>query len=197
MKAKLDYKKRKSIIIGLITTIIAIIAISGSVAFIKGNRNASAKMNENNITENTITSSTENNGNQDDTINNNVESAISNENTNNNTENQSGATEIENSSNTTNLVQNNGSRQQNNTQSTTNSSRTNDSNSPSREYTQTTIIPNGGEERLVSEEEKIGWRPITVSAKTAVAEIDLVELNIESHKLSYINNDSTNDEPIH
>ena len=197
MKAKLDYKKRKSIIIGLITTIIAIIAISGSVAFIKGNRNASAKMNENNITENTITSSTENNGNQDDTINNNVESAISNENTNDNTENQSGATEIENSSNTTNLVQNNGSRQQNNTQSTTNSSRTNDSNSPSREYTQTTIIPNGGEERLVSEEEKIGWRPITVSAKTAVAEIDLVELNIESHKLSYINNDSINDEPIH
>ena len=203
MKAKVNYKKRRNIIIGLIAAVVAVIAIGGSVAFIKGNRSASATMEENNISENANANananSTENNENQTDNVSNNAESTTSIENgeINNNTNNQNGTDGVRNNSRATSLSQNSGDAQRNNTQSRANSASTNNSNVPNREYIQTTIIPNGGEERLVSEDEKIGWRPITVSAKTAVAEIDLVEPNIESHKLSYINDDSTNDEPIH
>ena len=174
MKAKVNYKKRRNIIIGLIAAVVAVIAIGGSVAFIKGNRSASATMEENNISENANANananSTENNENQTDNVSNNAESTTSIENgeINNNTNNQNGTDGVRNNSRATSLSQNSGDAQRNNTQSRANSASTNNSNVPNREYIQTTIIPNGGEERLVSEDEKIGWRPITVSAKTAV-----------------------------
>ena len=44
LKAKINYKSRKTIIIIAIAVILVIAAIAGTVAFIKGNNNAAAAM---------------------------------------------------------------------------------------------------------------------------------------------------------
>ena len=47
LKAKLNYKSRKNIIIIAIAAILLLVAIAGTVAFIKSNSDASAAMTEN------------------------------------------------------------------------------------------------------------------------------------------------------
>ena len=45
LKARINYKSKKTIIIISVALVLLIAAITGTVAFVKGNRNASAAVN--------------------------------------------------------------------------------------------------------------------------------------------------------
>ena len=198
MKSKMNYKSKRNLIIGLIAAVIVIAAIVGTVAYIKGNTSSQAAMEENNIENSQISNNidkntvTDNGGGTGPVVtpadNGNEGSTTEQQGNNDNANNTPANVNTNNDNNTTTNTNNAGGN---------NGTQTGKTNTPSKEYVQKTIIPNGGEERLVSEDEKMSWRPITVSAKTATADINVVKPQIESHKLAFINDDDINDEPIH
>ena len=203
MKAKINYKSRKTIIIIAIAVILVIAAIAGTVAFIKGNNNAAAAMPEDEQT--TIGDAQNNNGgdaNQND--------GNPSENPSDNPQTELPAVEADNNGTTT---EGNGATVTGNddTTGTTNGGTTTNGNGtgattgtttgtagtgatvPNQDYTQTTtvITENPWETKT------IGWSPLSISAYTAAANLGINKPELSTEKLAYVQGDSLTKAPVH
>ena len=203
MKAKINYKSRKTIIIIAIAVILVIAAIAGTVAFIKGNNNAAAAMPEDEQT--TIGDAQNNNGgdaNQSD--------GNPSENPSDNPQTELPAVDANNNGTTT--AGNDGTVTGNNdTTGTTNGGTTTNGNGtgattgtttgtagtgatvPNQDYTQTTtvITENPWETKT------IGWSPLSISAYTAAANLGINKPELSTEKLAYVQGDSLTEAPVH
>ena len=192
MKARINYKSRKTIIITCVIAVLLIAAVTGTVAFIKGNNNAAAAMPDDNEQVN-LNNGNSNNGDtpqENDNQNNgeNVEPNLNGDQNNSTTNN--GA----NNSNTTNQNTNNGTTTAGTTTGTTTTGN-NGANVPNQDYTQTTVIP-GRDNVLVEQNTKIGWSPISVAAYIATANLNIHKPNLELQKYAYLDGDSLEELPI-
>ena len=177
MKAKIDYKSKKNIIIAIIALVVVIAAIILGVAFIKGNDSATAAVPDE--ISNTETSDNADSGESNtnevntetpiDENTENVETPVDNE-TNNGTANTGNST-----TGTGTTGENSGT-----TTETTNP------NVPNQEYTQTTTVVTENP----WETKTIGWSPISLSAYTAAANLGINKPNIEINKTAYVNNNT-------
>ena len=192
MKARINYKSRKTIIITCVIAVLLIAAVTGTVAFIKGNNNAAAAMPDDNEQVN-LNNGNSNNGDtpqENDNQNNgeNVEPNLNGDQNNDTTNN--GA----NNSNTTNQNTNNGTTTAVTTTGTTTTGN-NGANVPNQDYTQTTVIP-GRDNVLVEQNTEIGWSPISVAAYIATANLNIHKPNLELQKYAYLDGDSLEELPI-
>lgn len=192
MKARINYKSRKTIIITCVIAVLLIAAVTGTVAFIKGNNNAAAAMPDDNEQVN-LNNGNSNNGDtpqENDNQNNgeNVEPNLNGDQNNGTTNN--GA----NNSNTTNQNTNNGTTTAGTTTGTTTTGN-NGANVPNQDYTQTTVIP-GRDNVLVEQNTKIGWSPISVATYIATANLNIHKPNLELQKYAYLDGDSLEELPI-
>ena len=192
MKARINYKSRKTIIITCVIAVLLIAAVTGTVAFIKGNNNAAAAMPDDNEQVN-LNNGNSNNGDtpqENDNQNNgeNVEPNLNGDQNNGTTNN--GA----NNSNTTNQNTNNGTTTAGTTTGTTTTGN-NGANVPNQDYTQTTVIP-GRDNVLVEQNTEIGWSPISVAAYIATANLNIHKPNLELQKYAYLDGDSLEELPI-
>ena len=192
MKARINYKSRKTIIITCVIAVLLIAAVTGTVAFIKGNNNAAAAMPDDNEQVN-LNNGNSNNGDtpqENDNQNNgeNVEPNLNGDQNNGTTNN--GA----NNSNATNQNTNNGTTTAGTTTGTTTTGN-NGANVPNQDYTQTTVIP-GRDNVLVEQNTKIGWSPISVAAYIATANLNIHKPNLELQKYAYLDGDSLEELPI-
>ena len=185
MKAKLDYKSKKTAIIVIVAVILVIVAIIGTVAFVKGNDNSTAALvGENQTSEPGENSNEETPGVEENNDNqNNEEIPIIDEN------NGQQGIDNDNQSSTTN---NNASGTANGTTNGTTTGTTN-SNVPNEEYVQTTIID--VEDVLVLEDTRIGWTPLSLSAITVSAKLGINKPDLENVKLAYVQGDSLKELP--
>ena len=154
MKARINYKSKKTIIIIAIAVVLLIAAITGTVAYIKGNNNAAAAM------ENTEVTEPANNGNDS-----NNNGGVKNPNTPN-TDNPEQIPIIDDNQNPTTPAQNGDTTT--NPETTTNQGTTTGTTTgnagttvPDTEYTQTTVVENPWKT------EDITWAPISLQAITA------------------------------
>ena len=154
MKARINYKSKKTIIIIAIAVVLLIAAITGTVAYIKGNNNAAAAM------ENTEVTEPANNGNDS-----NNNGGVENPNTPN-TDNPEQIPIIDDNQNPTTPAQNGDTTTNPGTttnQGTTTGTPTGNAGTtvPDTEYTQTTVVENPWKT------EDITWAPISLQAITA------------------------------
>ena len=154
MKARINYKSKKTIIIIAIAVVLLIAAITGTVAYIKGNNNAAAAMGNSEITE------PANNGNDS-----NNNGGVENPNTPN-TDNPEQIPIIDDNQNPTTPAQNGDTTTNPGTttnQGTTTGTTTGNAGTtvPDTEYTQTTVVENPWKT------EDITWAPISLQAITA------------------------------
>ena len=154
MKARINYKSKKTIIIIAIAVVLLIAAITGTVAYIKGNNNAAAAMENTEITE------PANNGNDS-----NNNGGVENPNTPN-TDNPEQIPIIDDNQNPTTPAQNGDTTTNPGTttnQGTTTGTTTGNAGTtvPDTEYTQTTVVENPWKT------EDITWMPISLQAITA------------------------------
>ena len=162
MKARINYKSRQTIIIMSIAVVLLIAVITGTVAFVKGNRNVAAAMkNENRQTvENSEDNSKTNTSIADNgNLNNNETENNNNGNVLPNTGENADSVDIGQNGNN---GENNGATIENDGNTST-STTTGEANVPNQEYTQTTVIP-GRENVLVEQNTEIGWSPINIRA---------------------------------
>lgn len=187
MKAKFNYKSKKTIIIIAIAAILLVAAIVGTVAFIKGNQESAAAMTGNE--EISTPADNDNNGgltgsdtqNSGDEQENPQIPTVGDEDSQTIVE-DGNATANENGGNADNNAANNNAGTTNNgtTGTTTGTTAT---TVPNQEYTQTTtIITENPWETTV-----IGWTPITVSATTATTRLNINKATLENTKLAFIN----------
>ena len=215
MKARINYKSKKTIIIISVALVLLIAAITGTVAFVKGNRNASAAVNvdsssssQNGENNNGTNAGLQNNGDQNngETVNDeeNLLNAGNNANpeeTENNLNSANTGNNGDNSSNTnggttgatTGNGSTNGTSNRNNGSSTTIT--TGGANVPNQDYTQTTVIP-GRENVLVEQNTEIGWSPISVAAYTAASRLKVHKPDLELQKYAYLDGDSLEELPV-
>ena len=154
MKARINYKSKKTIIIIAIAVVLLIAAITGTVAYIKGNNNVAAAM------ENTEVTEPANNGNDS-----NNNGGVENPNTPN-TDNPEQIPIIDDNQNPTTPAQNGDTTTNPGTttnQGTTTGTTTGNAGTtvPDTEYTQTTVVENPWKT------EDITWAPISLQAITA------------------------------
>ena len=154
MKARINYKSKKTIIIIAIAVVLLIAAITGTVAYIKGNNNAAAAM------ENTEVTEPADNGNDS-----NNNGGVENPNTPN-TDNPEQIPIIDDNQNPTTPAQNGDTTTNPGTttnQGTTTGTTTGNAGTtvPDTEYTQTTVVENPWKT------EDITWAPISLQAITA------------------------------
>lgn len=175
MKAKINYKSKKTIIIIAIAVVLLIAAITGTVAFIKGNNNAAAAM------ENTEVTEPANNGNDS-----NNNGGVENSNTPN-TDNPEQIPTIDENQNSTTPAQNGNTTTNSGTtnQGTTTGTTTGNTGTTNREYTQTTTVITENPWKT----EDITWTPISLNARTATAELP----NLDIEKIAYVHGKSTKD----
>ncbi len=197
MKAKINYKSKRTIIIAAIALVILIAAVVGTVAFIKGNRTAAAAMpNE----DNGSTAATTDNGNGGESNQNegDVVAPIIDENGGN-----AGAEDAQNADNNqpangandTTTGTTAGTTTNNGTTGTTNGrtgTTTGNSNVPNQDYTQTTtvITENPWETKT------IGWSPISIKAYTAAADLSIYKPDLDLQKYAYLDGDSLEELPV-
>ena len=215
MKARINYKSKKTIIIISVALVLLIVAITGTVAFVKGNRNASAAVNvdsssssQNGENNNGTNAGLQNNGDQNngETVNDeeNLLNAGNNANpeeTENNLNSANTGNNGDNSSNTnggttgatTGNGSTNGTSNRNNGSSTTIT--TGGANVPNQDYTQTTVIP-GRENVLVEQNTEIGWSPISVAAYAAASKLKVHKPDLELQKYAYLDGDSLEELPV-
>ena len=236
MKARIDYKSKKTITIVVIALVILIAAIVGTIAFMNGNESSKAALTDKENAGGTSVNS--NNGNSEK-INNNEQGSLVDENSNSQDEQNTDNGNEDNSQmiteNGNNITNNNSS-----TNSTTNDNDTIDNNIinagnttanrvtdannagtitsvientdnnksggmttsqttntdvPNQEYTQTTVIPGGGDLVLVSENENIGWSPLSLNALTTIANLGINKPQLESEKIAYVQGDILSESP--
>lgn len=169
MKARINYKSKKTIIIIAIAVVLLIAAITGTVAYIKGNNNAAAAM------ENTEVTEPANNGNDS-----NNNGGVENPNTPN-TDNPEQIPIIDDNQNPTTPAQNGDTTT--NPGTTTGTTTGNAGTTvPDTEYTQTTVVENPWKT------EDITWAPISLQARTETASLNINTPNLEVTKTAYVGN---------
>lgn len=165
MKARINYKSRQTIIIMSIAVVLLIATITGTVAFVKSNRNVAAAMkNENRQTVE----------NSEDNSKTNTSIADNGNLNNNETENKNNGKVLSNTGENIDSVdigqnENNGATIENDGNTST-STTTGEANVPNQEYTQTTVIP-GRENVLVEQNTEMGWSPISIKAFDIAAKL--------------------------
>ena len=208
MKARIDYKSKRNIIIISAAIVLLIAAIAGTVAFVKGNKNSAAAMTEGKTStsqndgtnaglpnsgkqgndngqsnDGTTLPTVEDNANQDGTENNVKNSSTT---TNGGTTGTNGATVGANTgANAGTAVTTTGNTTTGN----------NGANVPNQDYTQTTVIP-GRENVLVEQNTEIGWSPISVAAYTAASKLKVHKPDLELQKYAYLDGDSLEELPV-
>lgn len=183
MKARINYKSKKTIIIIAIAVVLLIAAITGTVAYIKGNNNAAAAM------ENTEVTEPANNGNDS-----NNNGGVENPNTPN-TDNPEQIPIIDDNQNPTTPAQNGDTTTNPGTttnQGTTTGTTTGNAGTtvPDTEYTQTTVVENPWKT------EDITWMPISLQAKTETTGLNINTPNLEVSKTAYVGNQEISAEPV-
>ena len=203
MKAKINYRSKKTIIIISVAVVLLIAAIVGTVAFVKGNQDAAAAMTD----DGTSTSQNDganaglpNNGDQnngDDQNNNGTTLPEVGDNTNPADSNNNGNNGSTTNSGTTGTNGANGSNTGANAGTTTGTTTTgnNGANVPNQDYTQTTVIP-GRDNVLVEQNTEIGWSPISVAAYTAASKLKVHKPDLDLQKYAYLDGDSLEELPV-
>ena len=203
MKAKINYRSKKTIIIISVAVVLLIAAIVGTVAFVKGNQDAAAAMTD----DGTSTSQNDganaglpNNGDQnngDDQNNNGTTLPEVGDNTNPADSNNNGNNGSTTNSGTTGTNGANGSNTGANAGTTTGTTTTgnNGVNVPNQDYTQTIVIP-GRDNVLVEQNTEIGWSPISVAAYTAASKLKVHKPDLDLQKYAYLDGDSLEELPV-
>ena len=203
MKAKINYRSKKTIIIISVAVVLLIAAIVGTVAFVKGNQDAAAAMTD----DGTSTSQNDganaglpNNGDQnngDDQNNNGTTLPEVGDNTNPADSNNNGNNGSTTNGGTTGTNGANGSNTGANAGTTTGTTTTgnNGANVPNQDYTQTTVIP-GRDNVLVEQNTEIGWSPISVAAYTAASKLKVHKPDLDLQKYAYLDGDSLEKLPV-
>ncbi len=203
MKARINYRSKRTIIIISIAVVLLIAAIAGTVAFVKGNKDAAAAMTD----DGTSTSQNDganaglpNNGDQnngDDQNNNGTTLPEVGDNTNPADSNNNGNNGSTTNGGTTGTNGANGSNTGANAGTTTGTTTTgnNGANVPNQDYTQTTVIP-GRDNVLVEQNTEIGWSPINVAAYTAASKLKVHKPDLDLQKYAYLDGDSLEELPV-
>jgi len=203
LKAKINYRSKKTIIIISVAVVLLIAAIVGTVAFVKGNQDAAAAMTD----DGTSTSQNDganaglpNNGDQnngDDQNNNGTTLPEVGDNTNPADSNNNGNNGSTTNGGTTGTNGANGSNTGANAGTTTGTTTTgnNGANVPNQDYTQTTVIP-GRDNVLVEQNTEIGWSPISVAAYTAASKLKVHKPDLDLQKYAYLDGDSLEELPV-
>ena len=203
MKAKINYRSKKTIIIISVAVVLLIAAIVGTVAFVKGNQDAAAAMTD----DGTSTSQNDganaglpNNGDQnngDDQNNNGTTLPEVGDNTNPADSNNNGNNGSTTNGGTTGTNGADGSNTGANAGTTTGTTTTgnNGANVPNQDYTQTTVIP-GRDNVLVEQNTEIGWSPISVAAYTAASKLKVHKPDLDLQKYAYLDGDSLEELPV-
>ena len=186
MKARINYRSKKTIIIISIAVVLLIAAIAGTVAFVKGNKDAAAAMPDDNhgTSQNDGTNAVlPNNGDQNDgsdqnndgttlpTDGDNTNPADSNNNDNNGSTTNDGTTGTNGANGST-------------------TGTTNGANTGANAGTTTVITENPWEKK------EIGWSPISVAAYTAASKLKVHKPDLDLKKYAYLDGDSLEELPV-
>ena len=187
MKESEDYRSKKALAIGAGIAAAVVVAVGGTVAFIKS-RPASTAVN--NVVENQITNSAtanETNSTQNISINNEVTNTSTNSTSNDgNTISNTTANNTTNS-NSTNTATNNASSNNSKPSATTQTGTNNNKNTNQtrlEEFVQSTVIE-GKKNVKVYDERDVQWSPLALSAISGAFELN--KSHIYSTKVAYIN----------
>ena len=208
MKARINYRSKRTIIIISIAVVLLIAAIAGTVAFVKGNRDAAAAMPEDNpgTSQNDGTNAgLPNNGDQNNgsdqnndgttlpTDGDNTNPADSNNNDNNGSTTNDGTTGT-NGANGSTTGTTNGTNTGANAGTTTGTTTAgnNGANVPNQDYAQTTTVITENP----WETKEIGWSPISVAAYTAASRLKVHKPDLELQKYAYLDGDSLEELPV-
>ena len=208
MKARINYRSKRTIIIISIAVVLLIAAIAGTVTFVKGNRDASAAMTDDNhgTSQNDGTNAgLPNNGNQNDgsdqnndgttlpTDGDNTNPADSNNNDNNGSTTNDGTTGT-NGANGSTTGTTNGTNTGANAGTTTGTTTAgnNGANVPNQDYTQTTTVITENP----WETKEVGWSPISVAAYTAASKLKVHKPDLDLQKYAYLDGDSLEELPV-
>ena len=208
LKARINYRSKRTIIIISIAVVLLIAAIAGTVAFVKGNRDAAAAMPEDNpgTSQNDRTNAgLPNNGDQNNgsdqnndgttlpTDGDNTNPADSNNNDNNGSTTNDGTTGT-NGANGSTTGTTNGTNTGANAGTTTGTTTAgnNGANVPNQDYTQTTTVITENP----WETKEIGWSPISVAAYTAASKLKVHKPDLDLQKYAYLDGDSLEELPV-
>ena len=208
MKARINYRSKRTIIIISIAVVLLIAAIAGTVAFVKGNRDSAAAMTDNNpgTSQNDGTNAgLPNNGDQNDgsdqnndgttlpTDGDNTNPADSNNSDNNGSTTNDGTTGTNGANGSTTGTTNGANTGANaGTTTGTTTAGNNGANVPNQDYTQTTTVITENP----WETKEIGWSPISVAAYTAASKLKVHKPDLDLQKYAYLDGDSLEELPV-
>ena len=208
MKARINYRSKKTIIIISIAVVLLIAAIAGTVAFVKGNKDAAAAMPDDNhgTSQNDGTNAVlPNNGDQNDgsdqnndgttlpTDGDNTNPADSNNNDNNGSTTNDGTTGTNGANGSTTGTTNGANTGANaGTTTGTTTAGNNGANVPNQDYAQTTTVITENP----WETKEIGWSPISVAAYTAASKLKVHKPDLDLQKYAYLDGDSLEELPV-
>ena len=208
MKARINYRSKRTIIIISIAVVLLIAAIAGTVAFVKGNRDSAAAMTD----DNPVTSQNDgtnaglpNNGDQNNgsdqnndgttlpTDGDNTNPADSNNNDNNGSTTNDGTTGTNGANGSTTGTTNGANTGANaGTTTGTTTAGNNGANVPNQDYTQTTTVITENP----WETKEVGWSPISVAAYTAASKLKVHKPDLDLQKYAYLDGDSLEELPV-
>ena len=208
MKARINYRSKRTIIIISIAVVLLIAAIAGTVAFVKGNRDSAAAMTDDNpgTSQNDGTNAgLPNNGDQNDgsdqnndgttlpTDGDNTNPADSNNNDNNGSTTNDGTTGTNGANGSTTGTTNGANTGANaGTTTGTTTAGNNGANVPNQDYAQTTTVITENP----WEKKEIGWSPISVAAYTAASKLKVHKPDLDLKKYAYLDGDSLEELPV-
>ena len=208
MKARINYRSKRTIIIISIAVVLLIAAIAGTVAFVKGNRDAAAAMTDDKhgTSQNDGTNAgLPNNGDQNDgsdqnndgttlpTDGDNTNPADSNNNDNNGSTTNDGTTGTNGANGSTTGTTNGANTGANaGTTTGTTTAGNNGANVPNQDYAQTTTVITENP----WEKKEIGWSPISVAAYTAASKLKVHKPDLDLQKYAYLDGDSLEELPV-
>ena len=208
MKARINYRSKRTIIIISIAVVLLIAAIAGTVAFVKGNRDSAAAMTDDNpgTSQNDGTNAgLPNNGDQNDgsdqnndgttlpTDGDNTNPADSNNNDNNGSTTNDGTTGTNGANGSTTGTTNGANTGANaGTTTGTTTAGNNGANVPNQDYTQTTTVITENP----WETKEVGWSPISVAAYTAASKLKVHKPDLDLQKYAYLDGDSLDELPV-
>ena len=208
MKARINYRSKRTIIIISIAVVLLIAAIAGTVAFVKGNKDAAAAMTDDKhgTSQNDGTNAgLPNNGDQNDgsdqnndgttlpTDGDNTNPADSNNNDNNGSTTNDGTTGTNGANGSTTGTTNGANTGANaGTTTGTTTAGNNGANVPNQDYAQTTTVITENP----WEKKEIGWSPISVAAYTAASKLKVHKPDLDLQKYAYLDGDSLEELPV-
>ena len=208
MKARINYRSKRTIIIISIAVVLLIAAIAGTVAFVKGNKDAAAAMTDDKhgTSQNDGTNAgLPNNGDQNDgsdqnndgttlpTDGDNTNPADSNNNDNNDSTTNDGTTGTNGANGSTTGTTNGANTGANaGTTTGTTTAGNNGANVPNQDYAQTTTVITENP----WEKKEIGWSPISVAAYTAASKLKVHKPDLDLQKYAYLDGDSLEELPV-